>query len=202
MARDEIQMGRGGVVVYTPREGDGKLIVRFQEISLRDGIRLEATQQIALPRFRSFTRRLATYVRRLEVLANAPENRDRLVEAMRREGDQIRDAIDELLETIAPGATHLSIQAADSGTGSDAVSLAIKRVSLNVRPPRRGGDYGGEFYQRVADAYRWAARNTNAPAVEIQKATPGSNVHTVRAWIRESRRRGFLGPGRRGVTGG
>jgi hypothetical protein len=56
------------------------------------------------------------------------------------------------------------------------------------------------FYRRVAEAYRSAAAESSRPASLLAQEADVP-VDTVRTWLREARRRGFLPPGRKGRTG-
>ena len=57
-----------------------------------------------------------------------------------------------------------------------------------------------DFYRRVAEAYASAAETSGRPAAVLaeENEVPAGTVHR---WVREARRRGHLGPGRRGVAG-
>lgn len=69
-----------------------------------------------------------------------------------------------------------------------------------TRPPRNSPGDLDVFYQRVALAYRTYARMGQhpAPAIAEEADVP---VTTVHRWVRESRRRGYLPPGRQGQVG-
>jgi hypothetical protein len=91
----------------------------------------------------------------------------------------------------------------DSGT---TLGDLRRRAKPKLRPAKRevigrpdGSDPDG-FYRRFAMAYRSAATESNKPAV-ILAAENGVPVETVRRWIKEARRRGHLGPGRKGRAG-
>ena len=71
---------------------------------------------------------------------------------------------------------------------------------LVVDVPERRGDYGDDFYKRAADRYALAAIHFAAPAPKLAEANdvPLSTVHR---WVKEARRRGFLGASRPGKSG-
>lgn len=63
-----------------------------------------------------------------------------------------------------------------------------------------GGGRADEFYAAVACIYRDLAQTSPRPAVELAEANDVP-VTTAHRWIKEARRRGFLGPGRPGKAG-
>jgi hypothetical protein len=75
------------------------------------------------------------------------------------------------------------------------------RRARRRRPlPRPEGMAPEVFYAKVADAYRSAATETSRPAPVLADEA-GVPVETVRRWIKEARRRGFLPAGRKGRAG-
>lgn len=76
----------------------------------------------------------------------------------------------------------------------------IGRRTWKRRLTRPDGTDPDRFYQQVAAAYNQAVLRTSAPAVQLaeEAAVP---VATVRRWIAEARRRGFLAPARKGRAG-
>jgi hypothetical protein len=67
-----------------------------------------------------------------------------------------------------------------------------------VPPP--GRPRPDSFYQQVADDYLAAASVSARPSVNLATAA-GVPVTTVRGWVAEARRRGFLPPGQKGRRG-
>lgn len=65
---------------------------------------------------------------------------------------------------------------------------------------RPDGSDPGAFYHQVAEAYRDTLRRTSriAPVLAEEAGVP---VATVRRWIQEARRRGYLPPARQGRAG-
>gem|GEM_PF-1028646 len=57
-----------------------------------------------------------------------------------------------------------------------------------------------EFYRRVAQVYSWLAGRDRRPAKVLAEAN-GVPETTVHRWVKEARRRGLLGPGRRPGAG-
>ena len=57
-----------------------------------------------------------------------------------------------------------------------------------------------EFYLAVAGIYRELAQTSPRPAIELAEANDVP-VTTAHRWIKEARKRGFLGPGRPGKAG-
>lgn len=69
---------------------------------------------------------------------------------------------------------------------------------LHVPRERLGRPDGSpDFYRRAADAYRSAAAESAKPAVVLAEENDVP-VETVRRWVKEARRRGFLTGGRKG----
>lgn len=66
------------------------------------------------------------------------------------------------------------------------------------RPP--GGRITDEFLENVAEMYRWAVEQGEAPAVSISGVAEVP-VRTVHRWISEARKRGFLPPAVKGKAG-
>jgi hypothetical protein len=84
-------------------------------------------------------------------------------------------------------------------TPKSSKSSSTKRSTR--RPlPRPDGSDPEAFYRRVADAYNEVVSDTNAPAPLLAEES-GVPVATVRGWIAEARRRGFLPAARRGRAG-
>jgi hypothetical protein len=67
-----------------------------------------------------------------------------------------------------------------------------------VPPP--GRPRPDSFYQQVASDYLAAASVSVRPSVNLAKGA-GVPVSTVRGWVAEARRRGFLPPGQKGRRG-
>jgi hypothetical protein len=67
-----------------------------------------------------------------------------------------------------------------------------------VPPP--GRPRPDSFYQQVADDYLAAASVSARPSVNLARGA-GVPVTTVRGWVAEARRRGFLPPGQKGRRG-
>lgn len=80
---------------------------------------------------------------------------------------------------------------------SYAVSVSVEpQLKLNVAPGKRTD----AFYHSVAVAYSGLAGRSRRPAQELAAINdvPASTVHR---WVKEARRRGLLGPGRRLAAG-
>jgi hypothetical protein len=70
-------------------------------------------------------------------------------------------------------------------------------VDFSSAPPGRKPD---RFYQEVANQYGRLVAVSSRPAAEMAKIH-GIPITTVHRWVKEARRRGFLGPGRKGRRG-
>lgn len=81
-------------------------------------------------------------------------------------------------------------------------TVPTEKVGRGRRAPlqRPDGLDPNFFYRQVAEAYTDTLRRTSsiAPALAEEAGVP---VATVRRWIQEARRRGFLAPARRGRAG-
>jgi hypothetical protein len=98
---------------------------------------------------------------------------------------------------VSPPTARAVIEAAelgmfDTGGGVDSIAVDVQRPKLE-RPD--GTDPDG-FYQRVADAHRDVTSRTPR-VIEALAAEADVPPGTVRRWILEARRRGFLPPARR-----
>ncbi len=97
----------------------------------------------------------------------------------------------------------------DPLTEAVGAALSMRAVVDMGSPPRQatraplrrpdGSDPDG-FYSGVAEAYNEALERTSAPAPTLA-AEAGVPVPTARRWIAEARRRGLLGPARKGRAG-
>jgi hypothetical protein len=74
-----------------------------------------------------------------------------------------------------------------------------RRTRLTV-PEKGPSGYGDRFYKQVADIYLSAVERGQAPAPALVEAS-GKPLATVRRWIVECRRRGFLAEGSKGRAG-
>jgi hypothetical protein len=76
-------------------------------------------------------------------------------------------------------------------------SRAARGGGLEPFTPRLPDETADEFYQRVAKAYRLAARLTGQPLKWIMEAADVPKTTAAR-WVREARTRGYLDPTTRG----
>ncbi len=137
----------------------------------------------------SVTDLAAVPLRRMEAMLNSPGD---LADLLRLSSFQ-----------QAPGATTVD-EATDRWAReiglADAKPAATTRkppLRITVPPGRRRPDV---FYERVARAYSWLAEQGNRPAAVLAEVNEVP-VSTVHRWVKEARRRGLLGPGRRGGAG-
>jgi hypothetical protein len=131
------------------------------------------------------------------------------------------DVTTDVLRRVRPSrlvgmALHPSAEDAEdqrSRVGNDDSDLTLgelrSRSSVAARRRRRTrsfvigrptGQDPDQFYQRVAYAYSVATSETGHPAKLLADLNEVP-VETVRRWIKEARRRGFLPPGRQGRAG-
>lgn len=99
-----------------------------------------------------------------------------------------RDADDGGLEFHFPGG---DIAPAIATTVEPELNLGASTMPSGKRPDA--------FYRAVAEAYSWLAGHVRRPAVELAAINdvPPTTIHR---WVKEARRRGLLGPGRRLVV--
>ncbi|MDQ0308243.1 hypothetical protein J2S46_002799 [Kitasatospora herbaricolor] len=126
----------------------------------------------------------------LEGVVNVPERSASLQSAENAGTTHTGSSMAELLTEL-----EISIDGMASGGGGEKLP-ASTRVAL-TRPTGMDPE---DFYGRVAEAYNDVVQRTNAVAPALAEEA-GVPVATVRRWIQESRRRGFLPPARRGRAG-
>lgn len=130
-------------------------------------------------------------VARVEALAN-------LADATRRADDPSADA------GIVMFADTLSIGRSDDeltlGKLRSREPKAAPKAPERLQLARPDGSDPDAFYRDVARAYSSAAQESRRPAAVLAEEA-GVPVTTVHRWIREARRRGFLGPGSKGRAG-
>jgi hypothetical protein len=167
------QPGRGDAYIRFRERPDGRLVV--SEMYLRADGGITSEQLRALP------------VARAEAAANSPAAKEDVL----------------LASAIMTDAVEVPVLSR-RGAGSDSSPIAFADISTGVAAPRlklrasRGrARRADEFYRAVADAYSWLATQSKRPAAELAERN-GVPVTTVHRWVKEARRRGFLGPGRRG----
>lgn len=98
------------------------------------------------------------------------------------------DADDGGLEFHFPGA---GLEPAVAIALEPQLDLGVSGTGTGKRPD--------EFYRAVAEAYSWLAGRGRRPAPELA-AINGVPPTTIHRWVKEARRRGLLGPGRRLVV--
>lgn len=192
-------VGGGWMVVRSPNpehrlslriheRDDGRL--RIVEILLYDGAGISGAMLRDLP--------LGAW----EAQMNAPEMAALLRERLADDGpyalsdlESEHDSVwmDELPADADDGALEFHFSTSDL---KSFVAVAVEPqldVGADQLPPGKRPD---AFYRAVADAYSWLGGHMRHPAVELAEINhvPTSTVHR---WIKEARRRGLLGPGRR-----
>lgn len=146
----------------------------------------------------------------VEVWAKTARGEDgrRVITALVIQGDRVSSAVtsrfptgwlEERIEAAAStiaGAEYWAdpLPGLALGLGEPLVSLAPLQREPLTRPD---GQDPEAFYAAVADAYR-SALDEGVPIAPTLAVEAGVPVGTARRWISESRRRGFLSPGRRG----
>ena len=111
------------------------------------------------------------------------------------------DAVNAPVTLMRPGTRGL----VSLDTGWETGEAVPYRRPDGPRVPIRLADDTGrgrtdEFYATVAGIYQELAQSSPRPAIELAEANQVP-VTTAHRWIKEARRRGFLGPGRPGKAG-
>jgi len=135
-----------------------------------------------------------------EAQMNAPEVAALLRERFAEDGPY---AIEELawerydIEPMPSDADDGALEFQFPGAGRwPAVAVPLEpQLDLGASSGGRG-KRPDEFYRSVAEAYSWLAGRVRRPAVELA-AVNGVPSTTIHRWVKEARRRGVLGPGRR-----
>jgi hypothetical protein len=146
---------------------------------------------------------------RLEVMIRPAQVGERIVigELSLASPDGVRSgAVNALrLESIEASLNHKVREMAEAAMAGE-VSPKLFRQRLIPRTPhlsvpdKSPSGYGDRFYQQVASIYVSAVERGRAPAPVLVEAS-GKPLATVRRWIVECRRRGFLAEGSKGRAG-
>jgi hypothetical protein len=147
---------------------------------------------------------------RLEVTLRPAEVGERIVigELNLASPDGVRTgAVADLrLESIEASLNHGQVREMAEAAMAGELSPKLFRQRLIPRTPRltvpdKGpSGYGDRFYKQVASIYVAAVERGRAPAPVLVEAS-GKPLATVRRWIVECRRRGFLAEGSKGRAG-
>jgi hypothetical protein len=184
LSREPLRAIGGGWFLFQPAEDavlvrfrarpDGRLVVSEMYLAAEGGITSERLR--ALP------------VARAEAAANSPAAKE---EVLRATGTTTSDTVEVPVRALtSAGSDPIAFAPAAEGVGPP---------RLKLRASGGPGRRADEFYRTVADAYSWLATQSKRPAAELAEWN-GVPVTTVHRWVKEARRRRFLGPGRRGGT--
>jgi hypothetical protein len=115
---------------------------------------------------------------RIEAIANNPKIKPALLEHIVREADQVAEEMYAQFADLVP-------------EGWQSFRPARRpRLRLRIPTSRRKPN---EFYMQVADAFGWLSQSSARPAQDLAE-TNNVPVSTVHRWVKEARRRGYLGP--------
>ena len=128
-----------------------------------------------------------------------------LLEALTLEPSISQDAVVHPQPAVARAEAHDATvkigQAVETETAQPIRPMKSRRlgtaVDFSSAPAGRKPD---PFYREVANQYGQLVATSNRPAAEMAELH-GIPVTTVHRWVKEARRRGFLGPGRKGRRG-
>ena len=143
---------------------------------------------------------------RIEQMLNLPEEREGIATRLDIEGIDIKAVAARHATTPAREPTQPLDRAARDKlrrTARHRHAADVVRHNIENRRPLAKPDvrpYPAGFYQQVAEAYRAAQRQGVGPGPFIA-AEAGVPRTTAAFWVREARRRGYLGPATRGKTG-
>lgn len=136
----------------------------------------------------------------IEQLLNLPDERAGITGWLRYKGIDMK-AVAARYSTSPAGEPSTPAGQAAADARRRAAELADRAVEFRqplAKPGRR--PYPAGFYQRVAEAYRAAQRQGVGP-VPFIAAEAGVPRTTAGYWVREARRRGYLGPATHGKAG-
>jgi len=164
-------------------------------------------QQLRLVSVEAYVNRPEVRERVLDYVNQPPNNprHQHLLEALTSEPPISQDAVVHPQPAVARAealdATVKIGQAAETDTAQPIGPRKVYRlgtaVDFSSAPPGRKPDW---FYQEVANQYGHLVATSNRPAAEMAEIH-GLPITTVHRWVKEARRRGFLGPGRKGRRG-
>lgn len=205
---ERISIGNGGWARYVTsdearppvfvrvRDQDGRLVVVELYVERDEGIDGELLRWLPLGR--------------IEAWVNSPDTADRVRRRLNLPGPDLSRAAGHYGTSFGTAdhwvAQMLHAQVKDSGVDQAPRAKAPHRprqeepIDLHLEVPGDRRGYGDDFYRRVAAVYGAASQRSRGPAQMIADAN-GVPVSTVHRWVKEARRRGFLGAGRAGKAG-
>ena len=213
MTEESLAIGRGGWTQFRSPDLPEAVFLRFAEN--------ESGRLVPVDLFLAHDRGIeVTLVRqvpfaRVESWANEADMAARIRSRMLLPGADLRTAASHFATTFGKGdqdnwvARMMAAQVPGSGEPEaprppdrkDEAVVPDARVRVRLTIPKHGGDYGDEFYRRVAAAYMWLARTGGKGPAERLAESNHVPVSTVHRWVKEARRRGLLAAGRPGKAG-
>jgi hypothetical protein len=215
-----VVIGNGGWIRYDDEEVENVLVrlvedkdgrLRISELYLapgRGGLGEAVEQGLRTEMLRKLK------LGRIEGLANRPDLRDDIVEASQNPGPDLHRAAAYFTTTVFSPIHWVARSLAAQHPESDepqapypepiypdptASIKNIRRRSLKLKVPK-GPKYPDSFYKRLAELYGYLSRVSSRPVADLAEANEVPKT-TVHRWIKEARRRGLLGKGRRGKVG-
>jgi hypothetical protein len=203
-----LRLGNGGWVKYFDRDWPDGLYLRFapdEQERLRvvdlfassdDGLNSDALRRLRLGR--------------IEAMANEPDARAYLLHGITIPSPDLRRLASFYATTFGESVQHwvarsFQAQRASSiepqppparqrGRGKSPKGLD-GRLPISEEPP-----YSEDFYRKVARQYADRAERSSRPAEELALIND-IPVRRIHSWVKEARKRGYLGSGRRGTGG-
>ena len=202
-----MRIGNGGWARQDDPDLPGEIYVRF---SLHDG-RLKVVELYLSPDEPIDSTLLrGLKIGRIEAWANDPETRGIISDSLNTPGPDLRRLASYFSTSFGKRPSHWVAQSmAAQVEGSGVEQPPIVAGPVSGRGTRRkfarlnlpeGNRYPDSFYKQVSEIYGNLSQFTDRPVLEIAEAN-GVPATTAHRWIKEARRRGFLGPGRKGKTG-
>jgi hypothetical protein len=197
----QLKVGRGGWCYYNDDD------VEHERLALGLRFGLEGTRiVIKAVHLETQERVTGTSLRalplgRIEALANAPHIADAIRRSIANDakavGEEHAAYWEALVPTSAPTMMATTVTFFNSAQGEmTTVPMRLLVPVSSGEPPKTSAKKPDDFYERVAARYSELAGQVRDPAIRLaqENQVPHTTAHR---WIKEARRRGLLGQGRK-----